>query len=103
MLDVARTKFRSGEEVDFQPTDATKLPFSDGAFDAVVCQFGVMFFPQKDTSYREVPSPTKVFECRISCGSRANSRKPWGRIWIRVMPGKRKLSNSVWVWKHGWV
>src|SRR5262249_37576531 len=30
------------------------LPFSDGTFDAVVCQFGVMFFPQKDASYREV-------------------------------------------------
>jgi SAM-dependent methyltransferase len=54
MLEVARTKFRSGEQVDFQPADATALPFSDGAFEAVVCQFGVMFFPQKDTSYREV-------------------------------------------------
>ncbi len=54
MLDVARMKFRSGEEVDFQPADATALPFSDGAFETVVCQFGVMFFPQKDASYREV-------------------------------------------------
>src|SRR5262245_22309600 len=54
MLEVARTKFRPGEEVAFQPADAAALPFSDGAFDAVVCQFGVMFFPQKDTSYREV-------------------------------------------------
>ena len=50
MLEVARTKFRPGEEVDFRPADAAALPFSDGAFDAVVCQFGVMFFPQKDTS-----------------------------------------------------
>ena len=54
MLEVARTKFGPGEEVAFQPADAAALPFSDGAFDAVVCQFGVMFFPQKDTSYREV-------------------------------------------------
>jgi SAM-dependent methyltransferase len=54
MLEVAQTKFRSGEEVDFQPADAAALPFSDGTFDAVVCQFGVMFFPQKDASYREV-------------------------------------------------
>jgi ubiquinone/menaquinone biosynthesis C-methylase UbiE len=54
MLDVARAKFRSGEQVEFQPADATALPFADGSFDAVVCQFGVMFYPDKDQSYREV-------------------------------------------------
>jgi ubiquinone/menaquinone biosynthesis C-methylase UbiE len=54
MLEVARTKFRPGEQVDFRPADATALPFSDGTFDAVVCQFGVMFFPDKDASYREL-------------------------------------------------
>ena len=31
----------------------TALPFEDGAFDALVCQFGVMFFPDKDKAYRE--------------------------------------------------
>ncbi len=30
-----------------QTADATKLPFPDGSFDAVVCQFGLMFFPDK--------------------------------------------------------
>ena len=54
MLDVARTKFRAGEQVEFQPADALALPFADGSFDTVVCQFGVMFFPDKDQSYREV-------------------------------------------------
>src|SRR5688572_5125970 len=29
MLEIARTKFRPGEEVDFQPADATALPFPD--------------------------------------------------------------------------
>jgi SAM-dependent methyltransferase len=54
MLEVARTKFRPGEQVEFRPADATALPFPDGSFDAVMCQFGVMFFPDKEKSYREV-------------------------------------------------
>ena len=54
MLDVARAKFRAGEQVHFQPADATALPFADGEFDAVVCQFGVMFFPDKNQAFREV-------------------------------------------------
>ena len=45
MLEVARGKFRTGEQVEFQPADATALPFADASFDAVVCQFGLMFFP----------------------------------------------------------
>jgi SAM-dependent methyltransferase len=54
MLEIARGKFRPGEAVEFRPADACALPFADGAFDAVVCQFGVMFFPDKEKSYREV-------------------------------------------------
>jgi ubiquinone/menaquinone biosynthesis C-methylase UbiE len=54
MLAVARTKFQPEEQVDFCPADATALPFPDNAFDAVVGQFGVMFFPDKDKSFREV-------------------------------------------------
>ena len=54
MLEVARAKFRSDERVAFQTADATALPFGDATFDLVVCQFGVMFFPDKDLAYREV-------------------------------------------------
>lgn len=54
MLEIARGKFRAGEKVEFQPADALALPFQDASFDAVVCQFGVMFYPDKDKSYREV-------------------------------------------------
>ena len=53
MLEVARGKFRAEERVTFQPADATALPFPDDSFDAVVCQFGVMFFPDKDKAYHE--------------------------------------------------
>jgi ubiquinone/menaquinone biosynthesis C-methylase UbiE len=54
MIEVARTKFRSSENVDLRSADATALPFPDATFDAVVCQFGVMFFPDKAKSYQEV-------------------------------------------------
>ncbi len=53
MLDIAATKFRPGEAVEFRTADAMALPFADASFDAIVCQFGVMFFPDKDKSYRE--------------------------------------------------
>jgi len=33
--------------VRFQPADAQSLPFADASFDLVVCQFGVMFYPDK--------------------------------------------------------
>jgi len=33
--------------VRFQAADAQALPFADAVFDLVVCQFGIMFFPDK--------------------------------------------------------
>jgi ubiquinone/menaquinone biosynthesis C-methylase UbiE len=54
MLEIARKKFRDSEKVEFQPADAMALPFPDESFDLVVCQFGVMFYPDKEKSYREV-------------------------------------------------
>ena len=53
MLEIARAKFRPGEQVEFQPADAVALPFADGSFDAVVCQFGIMFYPDKPKSFSE--------------------------------------------------
>jgi trans-aconitate methyltransferase len=43
MLDHAATKPELGR-VQFRQADALDLPFDDETFDAVVCQFGVMFF-----------------------------------------------------------
>jgi SAM-dependent methyltransferase len=54
MLDIAQEKFQDGEKIEFRRADATTLPFQDEAFDAVACQFGVMFFPDKARAYREV-------------------------------------------------
>jgi len=39
--------------VEWRQADAMQLPFEDGTFDAVVCQFGVMFFPDKRRAFSE--------------------------------------------------
>ncbi|MDQ5822961.1 MAG: class I SAM-dependent methyltransferase [Chloroflexota bacterium] len=39
--------------VEWRQADAMELPFRDGEFDAVVCQFGVMFFPDKPKAFSE--------------------------------------------------
>ena len=54
MLEVARKKFKAGENIKFAVADAMKLNYPDTHFDLVVCQFGVMFFPDKQASFREV-------------------------------------------------
>jgi ubiquinone/menaquinone biosynthesis C-methylase UbiE len=52
MLEFAMNALHS-ERVSFQHADAQKLPFSDGIFDLVLCQFGVMFFPDKIRANQE--------------------------------------------------
>lgn len=56
MLAVAQRRLRdetSPSRIEWREADATNLPFPDQAFDAVVCQFGVMFFPDKPRAARE--------------------------------------------------
>ena len=40
--------------VAWRQADAQDLPFSDAAFDTVVCQFGLMFFPDRTKAYGQV-------------------------------------------------
>lgn len=53
MVDYAAAKLGSDAGIDFAIADACQLPFEDGQFDAVVCQFGVMFYPDRQASYEE--------------------------------------------------
>ncbi len=39
--------------VTWQQADAQQLPFDDGSFDLVVCQFGAMFFPDRPKAFGE--------------------------------------------------
>ena len=52
MLDYARS-LGTTRDVEWKKADAMNLPFADASFDAVVCQFGVMFFPDKPKAFSE--------------------------------------------------
>jgi ubiquinone/menaquinone biosynthesis C-methylase UbiE len=53
MFEFAKSKFRKDENVTWQQADASALPFPNCSFDAAVCQFGVMFVPDKAAAMRE--------------------------------------------------
>jgi ubiquinone/menaquinone biosynthesis C-methylase UbiE len=52
MLQHAARQGASGR-VSWREADGQALPFPDASFDAAVCQFGVMFFPDRGAGYRE--------------------------------------------------
>ena len=53
MLDHARSRQSGDKRIEWRQADALELPFKDQTFDAVACQFGLMFFPDKVQGYRE--------------------------------------------------
>jgi ubiquinone/menaquinone biosynthesis C-methylase UbiE len=52
MLDQAMSK-PTTRSVEWKQADAMNLTFPDESFDAIVCQFGAMFFPDRAMAYRE--------------------------------------------------
>jgi ubiquinone/menaquinone biosynthesis C-methylase UbiE len=72
MLAYAGSTMLRSERLEWRQADATKLPFDERSFDAVVCQFGLMFFPDKAAGVREalrVLKPRGVFLVSV-----------WGRL-----------------------
>lgn len=53
MLDFARRKVGEPGNLAWRQADATKLPFGDARFGAVVCAFGLMFVPDRPAAFRE--------------------------------------------------
>jgi ubiquinone/menaquinone biosynthesis C-methylase UbiE len=52
MLDQAAA-VGTARPIEWRLADAMQLPFADQAFDVVVCQFAVMFFPDKTKAFSE--------------------------------------------------
>jgi ubiquinone/menaquinone biosynthesis C-methylase UbiE len=84
MLDVAAQRCPSSA-VRWQVADALHLPMPDRSFDAVVCQFGAMFFPDKPRGYAEAR--------RVLRGGGAL----WFSVWDRIEanPALRIVSDTI--------
>jgi len=87
MLDVARAKFSAGEDATFQPADAMALPFPDASFDTVICQFGVMFYPDKDKGHREARRVLTANGRYLFSVWDAHRHNPFARITHQVVSG----------------
>ena len=53
MLDHAKELQPGSAVIEWRQADALDLPFEDDSFDTVICQFGVMFFPDRIQGFRE--------------------------------------------------
>lgn len=66
MLHLAKERTGDPKAVSFKTADASALEYPDATFDTMVCQFGVMFFPDEVGAFREArrvlkPSGRYVF------------------------------------------
>ena len=79
MIAIARAKL-AGRGIEWREADGTALPFPDASVDAVVCQFGYMFFPDKVAAFREaarVLTPAGTLFFVVWSGL---DRNPHGRV-----------------------
>lgn len=77
MLAVAERRQPPAPPVRWQAADALNLPFGDASFDCAVCQFGVMFFPDRPhgmAEARRVLVPGGHFLC--NCWDRVEVNDP---------------------------
>ena len=92
MLDRAASRRNLEGRVAWRQADALALPFKAHCFDAVACQFGVMFFPDKVKGYSEA---RRVLRPRGRFSVACPGKKPW-RCLLEMRPclhGSRSRSR----------
>jgi len=101
MLTVAR---RLAPDVEWRRGDAADLPFEPDSYDAVLCQSGLMFFPDPDQTLREMrrvcrPGGTVGVQVYASLDSQP-AYGPWVALVARhAGPEATRLLSTYWV--HG--
>ena len=94
MLNAAHTRFAGSR---FRPVvaDGQALPFADGTFDSVICQLGLMFFPDPARGleeFRRVLRPRRrAAVCVISTHERAPMWGVLAEILSRYLPEQREV------------
>lgn len=75
--------------------DGQALPFGDASPDAVICQFGLQFFPDPALALREFRRVLRIGSCAAACVIATPDRAPmWGilaDVLSRFLPGQRNI------------
>jgi SAM-dependent methyltransferase len=66
--------------------DAGALPFADGSFDAVLCRFGFMFFPDMALAARELARVAKPGARVCAAVWSAADQNPWAATILETIP-----------------
>lgn len=79
MLEVAaeNARHRGLRNIETRTCDADELPFGDAAFDAVLCRFGFMFFPDVKLAAREMARVAKPGARVVAAVWGAPEKNPW--------------------------
>jgi ubiquinone/menaquinone biosynthesis C-methylase UbiE len=94
MLEGARNRL---DEPTFLPVaaDGQALPFTDGSFDAVICQLGLQFFPNPGLGLIEFRRVLRNGGCMAACVISTPDRAPmWGilaEVLSRLIPEQRHI------------
>lgn len=87
MIAIARENAaaRGIKNFEARAVDASALPFPDGAFDAVICRHGVMFFPDIESCLRELRRVLKPGG-RLALSAWAGpAGNPWATVTMTVV------------------
>jgi ubiquinone/menaquinone biosynthesis C-methylase UbiE len=93
MIGVARTAAETeGLAIEWRASPAERLPFADGSFDLVLCQFGLMFFTDRHAALSEMYRVTRPGGRVVLSVWQGLDRHPFYRVLHDV--SSRRLGRS---------
>ncbi len=97
MLAVARSlPLPDGTSIDWYEGDVAAMPFDDGAFDIVLCQFGLMFMPNQAAALTEMK---RVLKAQGKLGINVWCSGPYDQVFEGLLAnyvGKEAARSPIW-------